>query len=625
MSERQSMHYKEQRPEETAEYLKGILKNLGIAVQEKKLPKSSIGTYSMRVSFESTDLGSNGKGVTEAYTEASAYAELLERIQNGHLNPWGFYEIQAEGFCHCPDERLLISQEIAEMAEENSFLSYYFTYRGLIKLSVEDRARAFEKIHKVEQYFGRGRDSYEVRPYYSVKKRRVEYVPYYLCLTHYVSNGMCAGNTPYEALVQGFSEIMERHVQKKIFLEKPCLPDVPDSYIRKFPQIWEMLQIIRSIPGICAYMKDGSFGGEYPVAVLILVSMNTGRYGVKLGCHPDFGIAMERTLTEACQGGDLKEYCGRSWIDFENQGVDSPANIYNSYKFGQAQYPCELFGDSFTYSFTPVPDVSGLTNQELFEKLAHKFLDKGYDILLRDVSYLGFPSYQMLIPGFSEVQQETDLMAKVYNTRAYLAPYLAYPERMNLKNAKLLLGILEYWADSPMENQMTQIYSVYPDTDFPGEEVRKGWLYLSAMCSFMLGRYREAAEKILNVLSFSRAFASPKQGYYRVLYEYLILRDTGKEHSRAIRQLKKFFDASLCDRVDECMSSQYHVLERIYPRCDYQRIYGDKLSGECAVWLEVRKILFKVYKKNVPNQKVIGELFEGVYNVLQPEERTQNE
>lgn len=609
MKTAQEMHFKERNPQETVEYLQSILKKMDIAVEEQILPKSSIGTYSMRVAFHDTDLGSNGKGVSLEYMKASAYAEFLERIQNGHLNPWGWYEVQPGGYCHCPDERQMTAEEIASLAGEQSFLKYYFTYKGLMDVSEEERAREFEKLHRVEFQFGRGKNVYEVRPFYSVRNDRVEYIPYYLYMLHYASNGMCAGNTPYEALVQGFSEIMERHVQKKILKEKTCLPDVPESYLQQFPEIWEKLKTLREIPGIRAYMKDGSFGGKYPVAVLLLVSENTGGFGVKLGCHPDFGIAMERTLTEATQGGDVKEYCGRSWIDFYNRKVDDQANIYNSYKFGQAQYPYELFGDIPDYEFVPAKDVSQKGNQELFEELAEGFLTAGYDILIRDVSYLGFPSYQMLIPGFSELQQETDLMAKVYNTRAYLAPYLAYPEKMTEKTARLLMGVLAYWEDSPMENQMTQIYSVYPPGSFPAEDMRKGWQYLSAMCSVQCGEYGAAAEKMLKVLSFARLIGNAKEDFYRCLYEYLTLRDVGKDHEQAIRYLRVFFHEALCRQVDTYMEDPQKVIEKQYASYDYKGWNQEEKKGECAVWEKIRRRLFQEYEKHTPDQLALSELF----------------
>lgn len=62
----------------------------------------------------------------------------------------------------------------------------------------------------------------------------------------YGSNGMCAGNSPEEALVQGLSEIIERVVQRRIFTEKPALPDVPEEYIQQFPYVYEIIQNLRN-------------------------------------------------------------------------------------------------------------------------------------------------------------------------------------------------------------------------------------------------------------------------------------------------------------------------------------------------------------------------------------------
>ena len=50
---------------------------------------------------------------------------------------------------------------------------------------------------------------------------------------------------------------------------------------------------------------------------LIILEKNTGKYGIKLGCHPDFGVAMERTFYRSgTRTGDIYQYSGRSIIDF---------------------------------------------------------------------------------------------------------------------------------------------------------------------------------------------------------------------------------------------------------------------------------------------------------------------
>lgn len=216
----------------------------------------------------------------------------------------------------------------------------------------------------------------------------------------------------------------------------------------------------------------------------------------------------------------------------------------------------------------------------------------------------------MLIPGFSEIQEESALLAKVYNTRAYLAPYLAYPERMGERQAKLLQGVLSFWEDSPMENQMKMIYSIYPPESFPGEDMRKGWLYLSAMCSVFLEDWKEAAGKILALLQRARVLANENENFYRALYEYLTLRDVGKSHEETMGFLHKFFEKRLCIQVEEKMENTREVFLRQYVRYDYQGVYGEPLEGECARWEEIRGILFEEYKKRLPSQERLREVFQ---------------
>ena len=85
MSKLSDRHYKEKQPEETVGQIQKILKNLEINVTEKWQKKSSIGTYALRLKIENMDIGVNGKGINKIYAQASAYAELIERLQNDLL------------------------------------------------------------------------------------------------------------------------------------------------------------------------------------------------------------------------------------------------------------------------------------------------------------------------------------------------------------------------------------------------------------------------------------------------------------------------------------------------------------------------------------------------------------
>ena len=61
----------------------------------------------------------------------------------------------------------------------------------------------------------------------------------------FVTNGMSAGNTKYEARVQCLSEIFERAVKNQIILEEITLPDVPKSVLEKYPAILEGIKNLR--------------------------------------------------------------------------------------------------------------------------------------------------------------------------------------------------------------------------------------------------------------------------------------------------------------------------------------------------------------------------------------------
>lgn len=609
MNQRQEQHYKDRRPEDTVEFIQSILEKLGICTEELSVPDSSIQTHSLRVRICGTNLGSNGKGVNRPYARASAYAEFMERLQNDIFTVFAKYPKKEKGYYQFPDEKFLSSREVAEL--DNSFMDYFFKCRKMEDASVEEKAEYIRKNRRIDYFLNGSRDSYEARPFYSVRSKKVEYLPYYLYLPYYSSNGMSAGNTPEEALVQGFSEIIERHVQERIFLEKPALPDIPDTYIQKFPYIWERVEKLRKLPGLKIFMKDCSFGGRFPVAGLVIVDTNTGMYGVKLGCHPDYGVAMERTITEAAQGGDFSDYARRSMLDFTDRNVDSNWNIYNSYKFGQAPWPFEILCSKSSWEFVPVKDVSGMTNGEILQELICGFVNGGYDVLIRNVSYTGFPSFHIIVPGISEIFRDHSLMLeKIMNTKIYLMSYLNYPETFTERTVKLLKASLDYWSDSQIENGMKSHYGAYPDFAFPGEEIGFGWLYMSIMCCMYLGQYEEASERCSSMVRMADYLQSENLGYYRSLHHYCVARGQNMGHDEVIAYLQNFFSEDICCRLDEYFQNKEDIFVRQYPRFDFQGRSGKTDDSECEynIWLSVKDRMCRFMEEHPIDQNEIGKI-----------------
>lgn len=598
MSKQQEMHYKETTPMNTVLKLKKILADMDIELEEDWLPVSSIGTYSLRVTIKGTAMGTNGKGVSKEYAMASAYAEFFERYQNNFYDMCCIQADDSMGFCHFADERRMTPLELA--AQDNSYLRRFFEQNGVSGGSYE-KAALFAKLDQNEKYLS-GRTTYETRPYYNATQNRVEYIPYYLSMLHYGSNGMCAGNSPEEAIVQGLSEILERWVQKKMMQQQLSFPDVPQEVLAQYPYVHNIYQKLQQIPGYCFALKDCSMGGRYPVAALIVSEKNSGRFGIKFGAHPDFGIAMERTLTEASQGVDIQKYAHGNAVDFSNTGVTDPINIYNSFKYGTACYPYQVLSQTPDFAFAPVRDAACMTSREILDYMVDMVQREGFELLVRDVSYLGFPSYHVVVPGMSEIFDLTQEHLRAANTHSYLLKYINNPALIDEKICRYLVGCLEYWSRSAIDNKMRSIYGYGYNVCPPGEEIGMGWLYFSAMGYAFLGDFQAASIRVAKLIQHAKRCLFADQAlkevipldFYFSVYYYCTARAELSTHSAAMEYLRVLYDEATARRIDELFGKQDQILVRQYPRhnpanrahclqahcCDYHQMldYSGKLK-----------------------------------------------
>jgi len=588
MSLQQEMHFKEVKPMETVKKLKSILNKYNIETEEYWLDESSIGTYCVRVTFKGTEIGANGKGVSREFTLASAYAELFERFQNNFLIS-NTLKLASPSYQIGQDEKIMTAMEIVKT--NNEFIKLYFSQRDFEKCSISDKANKFKSVQRLD-FLKYGKEDYYVMvPFYSVKNRKEEYLPKNVYQFYYGSNGMCSGNSPYEALVQGISEIVERVVQKKLFYEKPTLPDIPEEYIAKFPYIYDMWNKLKKNKGYVYMLKDCSMGGKYPVAALIILNKNTGNYGIKLGCHPDFGIAMERAFTEATQGQDIFEYTNRSKFDFKNKNVTDNLNIQNSFKVGLAQYPYQIFGKEPTYSFVPTKDVSSMTNKEILNQWVREFINDGYDVLIRDVSYLGFSSYHIIIPGMSEMSNPDDTKMRTLNTRFFVTSLLMNPSKINKDNTKYIIGTLEFFNGDLMNDNLKSYYPMSTKIECLCDDIGCGCIYMIAMCHVLNGNYELAANKMKKIISCANKFgvAKTRIHLYNAMYYYLSGMTELNKHEKVMEYITVLFDENICKKIDNLFKNPEEIIVKQYPT-----IYDNNESNIVSkFWMKIRDIQSK--------------------------------
>ena len=281
MSELQERRYKEVSPEETVKRLKKLLDQLGIEVEEKWSKESSVGTYSLRICIKGTDIGQNGKGMTKDFAMASAYAEFFERFQNGIMRFRMEKPTKELPFINSPDEKHLTVEEALNITNNNLKNSFF---ENILKQNGKNDCSNQEKIEYIKQILNEKsnlveKEDYLYLPYYSVKNKEIEYIPDRLFSYLFDTNGMCAGNSKEEALIEGLSEILERYAGTRMVKEKVSLPEIPMEYVEKFPKVKKMVEKLKQRDDYLFKLVDCSFGGKYPVAGLYIIEKNTGRFG----------------------------------------------------------------------------------------------------------------------------------------------------------------------------------------------------------------------------------------------------------------------------------------------------------------------------------------------------------
>jgi len=387
--------YKDAKPAETITRIKSILSQNGIAVTENAMQGIN-GVYSVRLLINDIALGTNGKGLTLEAAQASAYAELVERLQNFALYKFIYPAKDKRSdlpFYYAPDEIAVTYEEFTKL------IPLLDPTVDLTNVTVEDLTAIntdHEKKNRVVLCI----------PYQKHFSKESALVPARLCEHIFASNGMSAGNTYTEALVQGICEIFERYANQVIFEGKVVPPDIDISHLNFSEEMIGILSGIMSNSNYVIKFKDCSLGMSLPVVGMYIIDKSAGKYFIKFGCHPIISVAAERTITELFQGRSLSN--ANQWLrqfSFETK-TDETINFERIFRSGDGTYPYTFFSGNNSYSFSDCWCKKEHSNNEYFLSFLSDILAKnGWELFHRDVSFLGFPSLHAFIPGISNIYQ----------------------------------------------------------------------------------------------------------------------------------------------------------------------------------------------------------------------------
>ncbi|MBD2814035.1 YcaO-like family protein [Xenorhabdus sp. Flor] len=376
------------------------LNSLGFNIEEASWLNPVPNVWSVHIRDRDCPLCfTNGKGASKKAALASALGEYFERLSTNYFFA-DFYlgnTIAKSEFVHYPNEKWFPLPEDDSLPEgilDEHLHRFYNPDNELCGSQLIDLQSGNKERGICALPFTRQSDNETV------------YIPMNIIGNLYVSNGMSAGNTVNEARVQGLSEVFERYVKNRIIAECISLPEIPQTVMDRYPGVVASVNKLQE-EGFPLYCYDASLGGQFPVICVVLFNPNNGTCFASFGAHPDFGVALERTVTELLQGRSLKDLDVFTPPSFDDEEVSEHTNLETHFIDSSGAISWDLFKQDADYEFADW-DFSGTTEEE-FATLMGIFNSLDAEVYIADYGHLGVYACRILIPGMSDIYPVEDL------------------------------------------------------------------------------------------------------------------------------------------------------------------------------------------------------------------------
>lgn len=393
--------YKDRDPLKTVDIITKFFESEGYKIEIEYNVQSEGNTFWCHLNLKRIDdpygktvLGTNGKGATLEYSLASGHAEMYERYcARFHTRSMVDYDQYSNnykkfGYYIDPEEKMLSYDEIkASSSVLSNFLDIFSAEKtnNFLKIQQHFYPEADEKIPCI--------------PYFNLNDGHLIYLNPRIVDKAVGSDGLAAGNTLEEAIVQAMSEVYEHYVTDRVYynnnedtiyyqLDLHGMQDSLPEYINN---------IINSIEkaGHSIYVFDMSYIYNMPVLMSVLVSDNHLWY-INLGAAPVFEIALERVFTEIYQGTpsfkeNLKIPSKLFMQPYRNYTVEDA--VYDNYSSPVLRkcYPEEILLNRqlvSTYNHNVFLSGNSYSNEYLCNYFRKLNKINNFDVYVRDLSQI---------------------------------------------------------------------------------------------------------------------------------------------------------------------------------------------------------------------------------------------
>ncbi len=352
-----------------------------------------------RVWIDSIRIVCVGKGITPELAEASAYAELAERLSAGL-----FYPVF--------EEQVRFNAPALYNEETNRFLNYEWM-RGYVHALQDDLENPLKiedllanETHLTAKDIEDIKNSRMARHWvdgFSIVRQETVKIPVNLIAYIHGSNGMAAGNTIEEAMIQASCEIFERYVQIQIIRHEKIVPSIDSDSVDN-TVIKKMIKFYHA-KNVDVIIKDLSFDGLLPGVGVLFINNNLRPDRLEhrilipgVSFNPYEGLT--RCFTESMQGRETL-LAPRPQLDRPVVHRSHVNDFYMLMKCSVCLKDISFLeqGETTTYKNIKIKDVLG--EIEEIKRICKLF---NTDCIILDYTHsaLNFPVVRVIIPRVSD-------------------------------------------------------------------------------------------------------------------------------------------------------------------------------------------------------------------------------
>ena len=386
-------------PENTVNNIVAGFNQLGYDIQYTPFQFSDHIHWS-QICIYNINLECQGKGLTPLLSKASAHAELAERFSGGL-----FYQAFEEGVRF--NMPALYSRQVSRFLNYEWLAGYVNSHQDKLKteyLSIETLLR--NQSHLFSEDIENIKKSQMARHWvngYSLMQEKTIKVPINFIAYINASNGMAAGNTLEEAIIQAACEVFERYTQIQIIKPEQIIPTI-DKNTLKNDRLKSMITFYEN-KNVEIILKDLSMCGRYPSigALFINHNLRPGKLEHKIlipGVSFNLVEALNRCLTEYMQGrGSL--ITSRPDLDRRIIHRSQNSNFYLLFKCCVSQKDISFLEKGETIAFRNSTGGDIFSEIEEIKKICRD-LETDFIVLELTHPILKFPVVRVVMPGISD-------------------------------------------------------------------------------------------------------------------------------------------------------------------------------------------------------------------------------